>query len=68
MTSAPFIIYDTLRELASIQPQTADDGSNFLLSLADQTEVFKVILTNRPQSSIPTALWSSSYFLFLESI
>jgi len=68
MTSSPFIIYDVLRELASIQPQTADNGQNFLLSLADQTEVFKIILTNRPQSSIPTALWSSSYFLFLESI
>ena len=29
-----------------------------------EREIFKIILTARPQNSIPTALWSSSYFLF----
>jgi uncharacterized protein (DUF58 family) len=68
MASASEIIYDALRELASIDPQSTTEGSDFLLALAHETEVFKIILTNRPQYSIPTALWSSSYFIFLESM
>jgi len=31
-------------------------------------EIFKIIITARPQRSIPTALWSSSYFLFIDRL
>jgi uncharacterized protein (DUF58 family) len=66
------IIYDVLRELALIQPQEQPDasvrGSQFLDSLAAETEIFKIILTARPQRTIPTALWSSSYFLFIDQL
>jgi uncharacterized protein (DUF58 family) len=68
MAQAEEIIYDTLRELALIQPELATTGGAFLDDLANEREVFKIILTNRPQHTIPTALWSSSYFLFLDSL
>jgi uncharacterized protein (DUF58 family) len=62
------IIYDALRELATIQPDGSALGGQFLDDLASEREVFKIILTARPQNTIPTALWSSSYFLFLNSL
>jgi hypothetical protein len=68
MAPAGEIIYDTLRELALIQPQTSAAGGAFLDDLTTEREVFKIILTARPQRSIPTALWSSSYFLFIDRL
>jgi uncharacterized protein (DUF58 family) len=66
------IIYDALRELAGIQPVTSSDssarGGALLDSLAAETEIFKIILTARPQRTIPTSLWSSSYFLFIDQL
>ena len=68
MTTADDIVYDVLRELAFIQPERESSGSAFLHSLAEETECFKIILTNGPHGSIPTSLWSSSYFIFLDSL
>jgi len=68
MASSAEIIYDALRELATIQPDDSALGGQFLDDLASEREVFKIILTARPQNTIPTALWSSSYFLFLNSL
>jgi uncharacterized protein (DUF58 family) len=62
------IIYDALRELATIQPDVSALGGQFLDDLASDREIFKIILTARPQNTIPTALWSSSYFLFMNSL
>jgi len=62
------IIYDTLRTLALIEPETSAIGGAFLDDLADDREMFKIIITARPQRSIPTALWSSSYFLFIDRL
>ncbi|MGH9707745.1 MAG: hypothetical protein ACRD5R_13390, partial [Candidatus Acidiferrales bacterium] len=62
------IIYDTLRELSSIQPEESAPGGEFLNELAASHEIFKIILTRRPQTSIPSALWSSSYFIFIDQI
>jgi uncharacterized protein (DUF58 family) len=66
------IIYNALRELALVQPVTSPDslarGGTFLDSLAGETEIFKIILTARPQRTIPTSLWSSSYFLFIDQL
>lgn len=66
------IIYNTLRELALIQPITSLDslarGGTFLDSLAGEAEIFKIILTARPQRTIPTSLWSSSYLLFIDQL
>lgn len=68
MAPAGEIIYDTLRELALIQPEASARGGDFLDDLAGEREIFKIILTSRPQHTVPTSLWSSSYFLFLDAI
>jgi len=68
MAPSADIIYDALRELATIQPDVSALGGQFLDDLASEREIFKIILTARPQNTIPTALWSSSYFLFLDSL
>jgi uncharacterized protein (DUF58 family) len=62
------IIYDALRELAVVQPDASARGGAFLDSLAGETEIFKIIITARPQRTIPTSLWSSSYFLFIDQL
>jgi uncharacterized protein (DUF58 family) len=68
MAPSAEIIYDALRDLATIQPDSSALGGQFLDDLTSEREVFKIILTARPQNTIPTALWSSSYFLFLNSL
>jgi uncharacterized protein (DUF58 family) len=68
MAPAGEIIYDALRELATIKPDTSATGGEFLDDLANEREIFKIIITARPQHTIPTALWSSSYFVFLDKL
>jgi uncharacterized protein (DUF58 family) len=68
MAAAGEIIYDTLRELAILEPESSAIGGAFLDQLAGEQELFKIILTCRPQHSIPTALWSSSYFIFIGTL
>jgi uncharacterized protein (DUF58 family) len=68
MASANEIIYPTLRELALVQPNSSATGGAFLNDLAGEREIFKIILTSRSQTAIPSALWSSSYFLFIDSL
>jgi len=62
------IIYDALHELALVEPDASSAGGAFLDDLASGREIFKIIITARPQKTIPTALWSSSYFLFLDRV
>ncbi|MBI4465899.1 MAG: DUF58 domain-containing protein, partial [Acidobacteria bacterium] len=61
------LIYDVLRELALVEPHREGDG-DFLRLLAQETGTFKIILTARPRGSIPTGLWTSAYFVFLQSL
>jgi uncharacterized protein (DUF58 family) len=68
MAAANEIIYDTLRELAQVQADTSSRGGTFLNALASEHEIFKIIITSRPQTAIPSSLWSSSYFLFLDTL
>jgi Protein of unknown function DUF58 len=68
VAAAAEIIYDALRELALVQPETSTQAGAFLDALAAEPDVFKIILTSRPRGSIPTALWSSSYFIFMDSL
>jgi uncharacterized protein (DUF58 family) len=62
------IVYDALRELALVSPEPPGGGSTFLDTLAGEPDMFKVILTARLPSSIPAALWSSSHFIFFDSL
>lgn len=56
-------IYEFLRYLALVQPGQAGEG----LEKLPLTEDYNVILTARPRGSIPTQLWASSYFVFIEA-
>lgn len=67
MAPAGEIIYPALRQLALVQPEVSE-GSAFLDGLTGEREIFKIILTARPQGSIPAALWSSSYFIFIDRL
>jgi len=68
MAPAGEIVYDVLRHLAFAQPQAAEPTHGFLSQLVEHTHIFKIILTSQPRGSIPTSLWNSSYFLFIESL
>jgi uncharacterized protein (DUF58 family) len=62
------IIYDILRYLAGVAPLKQPAGKSFLDTLGDAPDIFKIVLTWHPRGSIPTALWSTSYFLFVSSL
>jgi len=68
MAPAGQIVYDVLRQLAFAQPQALEPTHGFLSQLVEHTHIFKIILTSQPRGSIPTSLWNSSYFLFIESL
>ncbi len=61
-------VYDVLRYLALIESRSLEDGHGLLNQLAEETDLFKIILTSQPRGSIPTRLWSSSYFIFMQSL
>jgi hypothetical protein len=67
MAPAGEIIYPALRQLALVQPEMSEAAA-FLDMLAGDREIFKIILTARAQRSIPAALWSSSYFIFIDRL
>ena len=55
-------VYEFLRYLALVAPQSNDRES--ILDQLHLTDDYNVILTARPRGSIPTPLWSRSYFVF----
>lgn len=57
-------IYDFLRYLALVSPRPAEDSGKSILDELHLSDDYNVILTARPRGSIPTALWSRSYFVF----
>jgi uncharacterized protein (DUF58 family) len=62
--AASEIIYDILRYLAGVTPLKQSPEKSFLHTLEDAPDIFKIVLTSQHRGSIPTGLWSSSYFLF----
>lgn len=62
------VIYDVLRHLALVEATPAAREQEFLAQLAEDTHIFKIILTGQPRGSISTSLWTSAYFVFLESL
>jgi uncharacterized protein (DUF58 family) len=61
-------IYGFLGYLALVQPSEAQarDAQASALDALPETSDYNVILTARPRGSIPTQLWASSYFVFIE--
>jgi len=63
------IIYDILKHLALAAPELlAASREDFLADLAQESHIYKIILTSRARGSIPTSLWSSSYLIFVQSL
>ena len=61
-------VYDVLRQLAAIEPHGNETGRTFLRNLTNESHVFKIVITSQPRGSIPTALWSTSYIVFFDSL
>jgi uncharacterized protein (DUF58 family) len=54
-------LYQFLEYLALIEPETGP-------SIIDQLQVtddYNIVLTSRPRGGIPTELWQTSYFIFM---
>ena len=68
MAPAREIIYDALRAMALVELDASQTGGAFLDDLSSEREIFKIIVTSRAQRTIPAALWSSAYFLFIKSL
>jgi uncharacterized protein (DUF58 family) len=66
--SASDVIHDILRHLASVEPLKQSPGVNFLETLSDAPDIFKIVLTSHPRGSIPTHLWNSAHFVFVSSL
>ena len=59
------VIFDILSYLARVEPLRA--SQNLLETLGDG-DLFKIILTAAAPGSIPTHMWTSSYFVFQERL
>ena len=68
MAPARDVVYPILERLAVVEPAEEKGGEDFLARLAGESEGFKIIFTEQPQGSVPTALWNSSYLIFLDSL
>jgi uncharacterized protein (DUF58 family) len=62
------IIYDVLRYLAGVTPLKQQPGKNFLDTLNDTPDIFKIVLTSHPRGTIPSHLWNTAYFLFVPTL
>ena len=57
-------IYEFLRYLALVGPGPAEDAPKSVLDDLRVSDDYNIIFTARPRGSIPTSLWSRSYFVF----
>jgi uncharacterized protein (DUF58 family) len=66
LAPAEEIIFSVLRYLALEQPLPPDPHQALMADLAASPDLFKIIVTSQPRGSIPAAVWSSSYVVFLD--
>jgi uncharacterized protein (DUF58 family) len=66
LAPAEEIIFFVLRYLALEQPLPPDSRQSLMADLAASPDLFKIIVTSQPRGSIPAAVWSSSYVVFLD--
>jgi len=66
MVRADELIYEILRFLAAVEPSAEVPHSP--PAMAADEDIFRIICTAAPHGSVPTMLWSSSYFLFFDSL
>jgi uncharacterized protein (DUF58 family) len=60
--SGSSVVYDFLQYLAVVMPDSAPS----VLERLAVTDDYNIVITARPHGSLPTSLWSSSYFLFMK--
>jgi uncharacterized protein (DUF58 family) len=68
LAPADEIIFAVLRYLALEQPLPPDPNQVLMADLAASPDLFKIIVTSQPRGSIPAAVWSSSYVVFLDDV
>ena len=70
MAPAGEIIYPVLESLALVEPSTNSSSSmeDLQSRIASAARGFHIVITNRPQGSIPTNLWGNSYLVFMDSL
>ena len=68
LAPAEDIIFSVLRQLALAQPLPPDPKHTLLSELAGEPQLFKIIVTSQPRGTIPTAVWHSSYVIFLDDL
>jgi len=70
MAPASEIIYPVLETLALVQPapRTAAAMDDLQARVASAAPGFRIIITSQPHGSIPTNLWGSSYFVFMDQL
>jgi uncharacterized protein (DUF58 family) len=56
-------VYDFLKHLALVAPASSD----WKLENIEASDSYNLVFTARPRGSIPTNMWASSYFIFMES-
>ena len=61
-----FLGYLALVQPSEVQPREVSLAKAFALDALPETGDYNVILTARPRGSVPTQLWASSYFVFIE--
>jgi uncharacterized protein (DUF58 family) len=66
LAPADEIIFPVLRYLALEQPLPPDPQQALMADLAASPDLFKIIVTSQPRGSVPAAVWSSSYVVFIE--
>jgi uncharacterized protein (DUF58 family) len=66
LAPADEIIFLVLRYLALEQPLPPDPQQALMADLAASPDLFKIIVTSQPRGSVPAAVWSSSYVVFIE--
>jgi uncharacterized protein (DUF58 family) len=70
MAPAAEIIYPILENLALAEPHLGPPDSlpDLESRIASAARGFHIVITSRPQGSIPTNLWGSSYLVFMDSL
>jgi uncharacterized protein (DUF58 family) len=61
------VLYPILERLALVEPCFESDSSHFQETPAG-VPGFQILFTSQPRGSIPTALWSTSYVIFFDSL
>ena len=60
------VIYDILRYLAAVEPSAERPLEPPAFAGVDN--VFRIVFTAAPRGSIPTTVWSRSYFIFFDTL